>query len=159
MSTMSAYPNRQTFPYRSDFCIIMEKVTRVCKVPKRKLALEARYTIKCTRLLSVYEGSAQMCREASGIAESPDLNTFPWVQEFLYEYAQDNIAILKVFIKDPYYTNIKKDEQMSYISFIGNAGGLVGLCMGLSFVSVFEMFYHCFNYCLSSVSARISPQK
>ncbi len=42
MSTMSTYPNRQTFPYRSDFCAVLEKVVRVCKKPTRKLSLEDR---------------------------------------------------------------------------------------------------------------------
>jgi hypothetical protein len=56
------------------------------------------------------------------------------------------LAVLYIFIKDPYYTLIKKDVSMTTISFIGNAGGLVGLCMGLSFVSNFEVFYHCFNF-------------
>ena len=46
-------------------------------------------------------------------------------------YAEENFAVLYIFIKDPYYTLIKKDESMTVISFIGNAGGLVGLCMGL----------------------------
>ncbi len=66
--------------------------------------------------------------------------------EFLFQYAAENFAVLYIFIKDPYYTLILKDESMSIISFIGNAGGLVGLSMGLSFVSVFEVFYHCFTF-------------
>ncbi len=36
---------------------------------------------------------------------------------------------------------------MSMVSFVGNAGGLAGLCMGFSFVSLFEIFYHIFNAC------------
>ena len=68
--------------------------------------------------------------------------------EFLYTYASENIAILKVFYKDPYYTLFKKDEEMSTVSWIGNTGGLFGLCMGLSVVSIFEMLYHCFNFFL-----------
>ncbi len=108
----------------------------------------------------MYDGNVQLCGQEGPngrIAEPEDLNNYPWVQEFLFQYASDNIAVLKVFIKDPYYTNIKKDEQMSYISFIGNAGGLVGLCMGLSFVSIFEMIYHCFNYCIKSLSTAVAP--
>jgi len=35
-----------------------------------------------------------------------------------------------------------KDENIPVISFIGNAGGLLGLCLGMSFVSIFELFYH-----------------
>jgi hypothetical protein len=43
----------------------------------------------------------------------------------IFSYAEENFAVLYIFIKDPYYTLIKKDEAMTTISFIGNAGGLV----------------------------------
>jgi len=41
---------------------------------------------------------------------------------------------------------MKKDEKISVIQFIANAGGLLGLCMGVSFVGLFEVFYHIFNF-------------
>jgi hypothetical protein len=61
----------------------------------------------------------------------------------MFSYAEDNFAVLYIFIKDPYYTLIKKDESMTVISFIGNAGGLVGLCMGLRCVqkSTMNIFF------------------
>jgi hypothetical protein len=40
---------------------------------------------------------------------------------------------------------------MTTVSFVANAGGLVGLCIGLSFVSIFEIFYHIFNACLKKI--------
>ena len=36
-----------------------------------------------------------------------------------------------------------KDEKITRISFLANAGGLLGLCMGFSVISVAEIFYHC----------------
>ena len=33
---------------------------------------------------------------------------------------------------------------MSRISYIASSGGLLGLCMGFSFVSLAEILYHCF---------------
>jgi hypothetical protein len=57
-----------------------------------------------------------------------------------------------VYIKDPYYTSIKKDENIPFISFIGNAGGLLSLCMGLSFVSLFEILYHSLRYCFDRLA-------
>ncbi len=67
--------------------------------------------------------------------------------ELIHKYAEDNIAVIKIFVKDPYYTNIQRDEAMSTVSFVANAGGLMGLCVGLSFVSIFEIFYHLMNAC------------
>jgi hypothetical protein len=97
--------------------------------------------ITCNKLTTAYEGD-QTCQKVS-----------QEIKNFLYKYAQENIAILKLFTKDPYYTLIKKDEEMSFVTFVSNIGGLCGLCMGLSLVSVFEIFYHSFNTCLSTVSA------
>ena len=70
------------------------------------------------------------------------------IQDFILEYSEQNIAVVKIYIKDPYYTNIKRDVAMTFTSFIGTAGGLVGLCVGLSFISIFELFYHFFNSCI-----------
>jgi hypothetical protein len=58
-------------------------------------------------------------------------------------YARDNIAVVKLFARDPYYTWFQRDKIMTNISFIGNTGGLIGLCMGFSFVSLVEIVHHC----------------
>jgi hypothetical protein len=71
---------------------------------------------------------------------------FQQLTQFLFDYAKENLLVLKMFIRDPYYTKISRDEGMSTLSFISTAAGLLGLCMGLSFVSVFEVGYHFFNF-------------
>ena len=45
--------------------------------------------------------------------------------------------------KDPVVTRIMRDEKITIISFVANTGGLLGLCMGFSLVSVFEIIFHC----------------
>ena len=75
------------------------------------------------------------------------------IQNFIQEYSEQNIAVVKIYIKDPYYTNIKREVAMTFTSFIGTAGGLVGLCVGLSFISIFELFYHFFNSCIRHLSS------
>lgn len=46
-------------------------------------------------------------------------------------------------IKDSFATKIVRDEKVPITSFIANVGGLLGLCMGFSLVSVVEMVYFC----------------
>ena len=72
-------------------------------------------------------------------------------ENFIFEYSKSNIAVLNIFIKDPFYSKIKRDEQMTTISFIGNAGGLMGLCLGLSMISIFEMFYYSVHFLLKAL--------
>ncbi len=35
-----------------------------------------------------------------------------------------------------------RDQKIPVIAFVANTGGLLGLCMGFSLVSVFEILYH-----------------
>jgi amiloride-sensitive sodium channel len=77
---------------------------------------------------------------------------------FLLEYSKENLAILRVLFKDPYYMLIKRDEQMSMLSFLGNTGGLLGLCMGMSLVSIFEIVYHLLCF-LNDIILKMVRQK
>ena len=45
--------------------------------------------------------------------------------------------------RDPYVTKYKRDVAMTWITWIANTGGLMGLCMGMSFVSIAEIIYYC----------------
>ncbi len=63
-----------------------------------------------------------------------------------------------MYVRDPYYTKILRDKKMTIWQFIGgcgedmmekvincilgNTGGLIGLCLGFSFLSLVELVYH-----------------
>ena len=66
------------------------------------------------------------------------------VESEIYNYAKSNLAIINIFIKEPYSKRFRKTEKMSRIAYIASSGGLLGLCMGFSFVSLAEILYHCF---------------
>ena len=74
------------------------------------------------------------------------------IVDFLLKYAKENIAIVKLFVRDPYYTSIKRDVEMTLSSFLGNAGGLVGLFMGFSLISLIEGLYHFLNLVIKCCS-------
>jgi len=71
--------------------------------------------------------------------------------EELYEYAKKNLLWLNVYVKDSFATRIVRDEKMTRTSFVANVGGLLGLCMGFSLVSVVEVMaatmisHHCLH--------------
>ena len=64
------------------------------------------------------------------------------INNLVHSYARENVAVIKIFVKDPYYTNYKRDIDVTLTTFVGNAGGLMGLCLGLSIISLFEVVYH-----------------
>ena len=40
-------------------------------------------------------------------------------------------------------TKYKREVAMTWITWLSNTGGLMGLCMGMSFVSIAEIIYYC----------------
>ena len=64
------------------------------------------------------------------------------VEDILYIYAKNNLAVVNIYIKEPVVTNIWRDQKTPVINFIAYTGGLLGLCMGFSLVSLFEILYY-----------------
>ena len=85
------------------------------------------------------------------------------LEDAVARYAKDNLLVVRVrklfsistellsqvFLKDPYYQKMIRDRKMSGGSFFGSAGGFLGLCLGLSAMSVVEIFYHIFLFILA----------
>jgi hypothetical protein len=65
--------------------------------------------------------------------------------DMLHIYAKDNLLWVYVYVKDSFATRIIRDEKMTRTNFVANVGGLLGLCMGFSLVSVAEIVYFCFK--------------
>ncbi|KAI9552641.1 putative amiloride-sensitive sodium channel [Daphnia sinensis] len=57
------------------------------------------------------------------------------------EYFKSNVAVLHVYYKDKTGVRYKTDIRFGVEDFISAMGGLLGLGLGLSFISVFELFY------------------
>jgi hypothetical protein len=155
LSTTSTYPNKQTFSFRPDLCFLLQKLKNICndKIKAAIFELHNSPSMKCEEIVSL-----QICDEHDK-ANLTKVISNEHLYSFLFNYARNSMAVLKVFIKDPYYTKISKDEKMSFVSFVGNAGGLAGLCTGFSFVSIFEIVYHCLNYFVHLVWRKILPTK
>ena len=106
-------------------------------------------------MIELFDGPSQTCQNPNQHLLAVK-NYNPEIAEFLFQYAKENFSILKIYLREPYYTKIKKDEQISYISFTCQVGGLMGLCLGLSFVSVFEIIFHCFNFSSKKITNLIT---
>ena len=64
----------------------------------------------------------------------------------MYSYGRDNLALVHVMIQSPYITKIKRDVSITFTNYMANTGGLLGLCIGFSFISAFEILF-CFCSC------------
>ena len=60
----------------------------------------------------------------------------------LHKYGRENLLLANIYIKDPAVTMIRRDQKIPVIWFVANIGGILGLCMGCSLVTVFEVLHH-----------------
>ena len=60
----------------------------------------------------------------------------------IQQYASDNLAKILVMIRDPYVQKIRREQAMTTTAFLANTGGLLGLCLGFSVISLAELVYH-----------------
>ena len=93
-----------------------------------------------------------------------DMNTteFEEFMEAVLTYCKANLVRIIVYIPSPYVTTYKTDQvdrfiastiivfiflqAMTLITFIANLGGMLGLCMGLSLVSLIEIIFYTAQY-------------
>ncbi|XP_020297428.1 pickpocket protein 28-like [Pseudomyrmex gracilis] len=57
------------------------------------------------------------------------------------KYFTKNIAVVHLFFVDSQFTKYVKNELFGFIDFLSSTGGLLGLFMGFSFLSVMEIVY------------------
>ena len=155
--TTSRLPNRQTMLQWSDFCLVMEKLQKSCGHVWKRVDLDQRYPSLCQLLLKKLEiyspafeaNKKELCKQAiAGFTGANAVevhgtgkgNTSDEVLlGQLFKYARENLALVNIYIKPPVVTRIVKDERIPLIWFVANCGGILGLCMGFSIVTVFEV--------------------
>ena len=141
------YPHTQTFKFHSDVCLITQKIHNICKNSTKRKVFEKHYKseMTCHDFELFFDSHFQQC---DGETNSQFIHTHKnhtKLFRFLQKYATENIAKVKIFLRDSYYTQIKRDVQLqvSFVEFVSNTGGLLGLYVGLSIISIFELIYHC----------------
>ena len=59
----------------------------------------------------------------------------------------ENLAFTQVMMQSPYVTFIKREAAMTFTSYVANTGGLLGLCVGFSFISGIKIIFWCCCCC------------
>ena len=170
--TSSRLPNRQTMLKWSDFCIVMEKLKNSCVHVWKRIDLDRQYPYLCSLLLaklnetslgSFQANNKNLCLKAlSSFKTLEDVNeahnggksvsSDEELLDALFLYARENLALVNIYIKPPVVTRITKDERIPIIWFVANCGGILGLCMGFSIVTVFEVLHYLCRLVITSCS-------
>ena len=150
--TLSTFPNKKTFYFSPEFCYVLQKISIICtkNITKQTFQTQVQMNNICGQVLEMNN-----TLKACSIKDKPDIDVIhsnPQISEFLFDYAYNNLAVVNIFIKDPFYTRYIKNEQLTLLSFVANTGGLIGLCMGMSFISIFEIVYHLGNFLFAKLN-------
>ena len=160
--TTSKLPNRQTMLKWSDFCVIMEKLEKSCNHLNKRIELDINYPTLCPLLLAKLNGPyfskfngdrKELCKKAfNNFTEFWDVKEFQTdvvenstdeaLLSAMFTYARQNLALVNIYIKPPVVKRIMRDERIPVIWFVANCGGILGLCMGFSIVTVFEVIHY-----------------
>jgi hypothetical protein len=60
-----------------------------------------------------------------------------------YDAYEKDIAVLNVYFDSTTVLKIKSEKRQTWIDFFSNVGGALGLCIGLSIVTIVELFWVC----------------
>ncbi|XP_035735127.1 pickpocket protein 28-like [Vespa mandarinia] len=78
------------------------------------------------------------------ISDSKLLNNFDIQEQYIKKsrkYFTENMAVVHIFFVESQFTKSMKNELFGFTEFLSSTGGLLGLFMGFSFLSVMEILY------------------
>ena len=133
--TQSVYPNLYSFSEHGDFCVAVEKLKRSCAGDRRE-SLDDYMPDLCPTL----DGVASRNESCDAVRSSAG-RTGSALRRMVATYARDNMAVLNVYIREPYVRKYETEVKYGGIAFMGNMGGLLGLFTGFSLISAFELVY------------------
>ena len=137
----SSFPNPRTFLKSPESCTLATKLSRTCQDARRG-PLEVSYPGLCALLQWVGENGAG-CKEGRWnhrlLRGSPEQFNYSLFQQLLSQYARENTALVTSFLSTPFTQILGIDEDTSVIEAIGGVGGLLGLFMGFSVLTVAEV--------------------
>ena len=73
----------------------------------------------------------------------------------MLRYMRENVAVVNMFLKQPYCELIIQDQERTWITFMSDIGGTLGLCLGASVVSLVEVIWYCLLLCYSLLNSTI----
>ncbi|GLH08173.1 Sodium channel protein Nach, partial [Gryllus bimaculatus] len=96
---------------------------------------------KCNCLPGCSEINYRTYLSSSNIAPEFTFST-DYIADSNLTYFKKNMAIVHLFFVESQYTSHLKGELFGFTEFLSSTGGLLGLFMGFSFMSLVEVVYH-----------------
>ncbi len=129
------------------FCTIAYKMRASCKLPFKAGLLRETYGDNICELVSDDEMVNAACHDEAShyFLDLTAINET--LKEAVVTYTNDNVLALSFYFADTSVTRIVKDEKLSIIWYIAAIGGILGLCMGVSVITMFELCWYAAQMC------------
>ena len=85
------------------------------------------------------------------LTSNQDEFDFAKFKRLLVAYAKENTALVTSFLSTPFTQIIGVDEDTSIINAISSVGGLLGLFMGFTMVTLAEIIYYSSSLLITSI--------
>ena len=143
MISTSSYPSGGSFMFTKESCILAKKLISTCE-DERRVSLQEWYPNICNQI-EYLKRTNSFCidnewRQAS-LKNKSDFD-FTEFSSTLTKYAKENIAFVKIYLREPFAEVLKVSVKTTVLDYIANIGGLMGVCMGFSLVTLAEILYH-----------------
>ena len=142
--SFALYPQEDNFFHQARFCDVASHIWQVtCQDKNRKYFLDLQQPDLCQTLeyFEDFFDANSSCQNWPHnflhVSKKPN-NT---LLEEMIRYGRKNLAVVRVMIQSPYVTRIKRDVSMTFTTYVANSGGLLGLCVGFSFISGIELIF------------------
>ena len=142
--SFALYPQKDNFFYQDIFCHAASHILQAtCKDDNHKFFLDMKQPNLCQTLVDFdeYFGQTSSCENWPHNFLTDKGKPNNTLLKELVDYGENNLAMVKIMIQSPYVTKMKRDVAMAYTTFIANSGGLLGLCLGFSFISGVELIF------------------
>ena len=138
------YPQTHNFFHHERFCQVASHIWQeTCQDENRTFYLNMKYPDLCETLQQFdnYFGNTTSCQNWPNNFLEINGSPNPTLVKQMVQYGRENLALVRVIMQSPYATKIKRDLAMTFTDFIANTGGLLGLCLGFSFISAVEILF------------------
>ena len=146
------YPQKLTFFQQKTFCHAASYVFKEsCPKDKKRYFLDIKYPNLCNILEEfndTFESHSKCQSWPESYFEDHKAENETFTNE-MFEYAKENLLIIHLVTKNPQVNRIKRDVAITFIDYVANTGGLLGLFLGFSFISFIEILHWCFHCCHS----------
>jgi hypothetical protein len=108
------YPAKEVFFMRKDYCYILRKLAKICNNTNQRSIFESEQNKVSCNLIVKMNSSTDYCGSTNlpnitRVLENKNLSNF------ILEYAERNLVVLKIFIQDPFYTRYQSNKTFPMI--------------------------------------------